>query len=418
MVRVDFSRLPELTNRAYYPYLHDFRRFQVLKGGAGAGKSVHISEKIVYNTLLHRGYNGLACRKVGRDNHDSTFAEVNRTIARWNLGELFEVNRSRGAEEITCTLNGNRLIFRGMDDVEKVKSITFPTGDLVYVWYEEANQGSVEDLRQLNLRLRGKTGEVPKHIMMSFNPIDVDCWLKTEFFDTPMSPERGYVLETTYRDNRFLDDEYKAELERLKDVDMYYYRVYVLNEWGSRNTARVFQNLCLEDFDIPDYQLSNLRYGVDFGFNHASAYEGMGFKDGELYIYKEAYGKGLLNKEFIDRVKEVHVTAFPIVGDSASPDKIQEMNEAGLTVYGAEKGPGSLLRGVDWLKALPKIHIHQTRCPNAAREFVRFKYRELKDGTVVDEVVELDDDTIAATRYAVEDLAKQVEGGHFVLKRR
>lgn len=417
MVRVDFSKLPDVTNPVYYPYLTDYRRFQIYKGGAGAGKSVHVSEKIVYNMIVNRGYNGMACRKTGVDNHTSTFSEMQRTIGRWNLNELFTFNRSRGAEEIICKLNNNRLIFRGMDDVEKVKSITFPTGDLIFVWCEEANQFDLADIRQLNLRLRGTTGPVPKHIIMSFNPIDIDSWIKTEYFDHPIEPSRGYVLETTYRDNRFLDDTYKQELENLQYVDMYYYNVYVLNQWGSLSTAKVFQNLQIHEFELPEYHMQNIRHGVDFGFNHANAYEGMGFKDGELYIYKEVYGKHQMIEDFINDVKKIHVPSYPIVGDSASPDKIQAMNNAGLTVYQAKKGPGSVLRVVDWLKAVPVIHIHATRCPNAAKEMPRIKYRELKDGSVLEEIVEIDDDTLAAIRYAVEDLAENVEAGHFVRKR-
>ena len=417
--KVDFSGLPKITNPVYYPYLTDYRRYQVYKGGAGAGKSVHISEKIDLNVILHRGYNGLVCRKVGRDNHDSTFAELCRTIARWNLDNLFDINRSRGAEEITCKLNKNKIIFRGMDDVEKVKSITFPTGDLVFVWLEEANQFDLADLRQINLRLRGAAGPVPKHVILSFNPVDIDSWLKPEFFDRLMAPADGYVLETTYHDNRFLDDVYKAELEKLKDRDMYYYRVYVLNEWGSIASARVFHNLLIHDFDCTEHHLKNRREGLDFGFNHASAFEGVGFIDGEMYIYKEAYAKGMLNKNFIDLVRPHHTDGKMITGDSASPDKILEFVQAGFPCYGAKKGPGSVERVTDWLKALPKIHIHATNCPNAARELPRIKYRELKDGSIVDEIVELDDDTLAAVRYAVEDLAvAQGDAGHFVLKRR
>lgn len=418
--RVDFTRLPELTNRIYYPYLFDYRRFQVYKGGAGAGKSVHVSEKIDYNVILHKGYNGLVCRKVGRDNHDSTFAELTRTIERWGLSSLFEINRSRGAEEITCKLNGNKIIFRGMDDVEKVKSITFKTGDLCFIWMEEANQFDLSDLRQLNLRLRGTASPVPKHIIMSFNPIDVDSWIKQEFFDHPLEPSRGFILETTYKDNQFLDDVYKAELEGLKDVDEYYYKVYVLNQWGSISTALVYHNLVIHDFDIPDSAMKNLRYGMDFGFNHASAYEGTGFKDGELYVYREAYAKGLINKDWLQLVDKVHTHKdFPITADSAEPDRIAEFNAAGFECYAAKKGEGSLMRGVNWLKALPKIHIHATRCPAAARELPRIKYRELPGGIISDtQIVELNDDTLAAIRYGNEDLVGETGGpAAFAIKR-
>lgn len=417
---IDFTHLYELINPTYRKLLQDYRRFQVFKGGAGAGKSVFVAQNRIYNTIVHRGFNGLAVRKIGCDNHGSTFAELNKVITAWQFDDLFDINRSKGAEEIYCKLNDNMIIFRGLDNVEKIKSVTFKTGDLSWIWFEEASEGCIDDIRQLNLRLRGKKGPTPKHMILSFNPIDTDSYLKAEFFDRKLDTERGFIKETTYLDNQFLDDEYKRELEKLKDTDQYYYQVYVLNQWGARTTARVFNNLKIHDFDIPDYKMQNLRAGADFGFNHASAFERCGFIDGELYIYDEVYVKEKLNKEFIDEIKAIHAIDFAITGDSASPDKIQEMNNAGLKVYPSKKGPDSVRTVVDWLKALPCIHIHASKCPNAAREFTRFKYREFRDGTVSDkEFVELNDDTVAAVRYAVEDMANSIEGsGHFVLKRR
>lgn len=421
MTKVDFSRLPELINSVYYPYLTDYRRAQVFKGGSGAGKSHFIGQNRTYNTVLLKGFNGLVVRKVGRDNHDSTFALLCRVIRDFGLEDLFDINRSKGAEEITCKLNDNQIIFRGLDDVDQIKSVTFRTGDLSWIWVEEADQATLEDYRQLCLRLRGIDGPVPKHIILSFNPIDIDSWIKTEFFDRPLAAEDGFILETTYHDNGYLDDEYIKALENLKNVDEYYYQVYVLNQWGARTTARVFHNIEIHDFDIDEFHFENLRAGADFGFNHANAYIRTGMKDGELYIYGEVYAKQILNSEFITRIKESgHILSRPIIADSANPDKIAEMNAAGLTVYGAKKGPDSLKRGVDYLKALPKIHIHATNCPNAAREFPRFKNRELKDGSVTDDYVEIDDDTIAAVRYAKEDdmPAESPGGGHHILKKK
>lgn len=385
-----------------------------------SGKSVFCSQKIIYNMRYRVGYNGLVLRNTGRDNHDSTFAELQKAIMQFGMLDLFDINHSRGAEEITCKINNNRIVFRGLDDVEKVKSVTFKTGDLVFVWIEEASETAEADFNQLDLRLRGQ-GAIPKHLMISFNPIDITSWLKARFFDFPIAPEDGYILETTYKDNAFLDDAYKKILEGYKDKDYYFYQVYVLNQWGARTTARVFHNVVIEDFEVDWNKLQNLRQGIDFGFNHANAFEQMGFIDGELYIVGEVYAKNMINRVFIQSVKDnlgVMAVELSATADSADPDKISEFNQEGFSVHGAQKGPGSLMAGVNYLKALPKIHIHKTNCPNAAREFVRMKYRELKDGTILDEVVEIDDDTIAAVRYATEDLHASTEGGgHYFIQR-
>jgi phage terminase large subunit len=198
--------------------------------------------------------------------------------------------------------------------------------------------------------------------------------------------------------------------------------VYVLNEWGKRSTATVFHNLVVEDFEVREADLSNRRFGMDFGYNHANALMGVGFKDGELYVWYELYAKHQQNADFIEAAKQSELPMdYTIKADSAEPDKIAQWIEAGYDrCHKVEKGPHSVMRQVDYLKALPKIHVHASRCPNAAREFARFSYRQMKDGRILDnEFVEIDDDTVAAVRYAIEDLLieRQHSSGYFIKRR-
>lgn len=414
-MRVDLSKIYAVVNKKYGPYLDDYRRIQVFKGGAGAGKSVFVAQKIVYNMILKKGYNVMALRKTGRDNHNSTFAEIKKCIGAWDMEDIFKIKSAHGLEEIICKANNNKAVFRGLDDVNKVKSVTFETGDLVCIWVEEADETEEEDYRQLNLRLRG-VGDIPKHIVLSFNPVDVDCWIKKEFFDSPLDPERGFICQSTYTDNEFLDDIYKDELLKLKDIDYYYYSVYVQNQWGARTTATVFHNLKIYDFEVEEHHYQNIRHGIDFGYNHANAFMGCGYKDGELYIFRELYGKQQLNKDFIASAEQSDFEKdYCITADSAEPDKIKEWRNAGFLVYSSKKGPGSLMRGIDYLKSLPCIHIHKSLCPNAAREFPRIKYKQLRDGTILDEIMELNDDTVAAIRYANEEFFLGGGDGDFAI---
>ena len=267
-VTVDLSEVDSYINPVYRPYLEDYRRFQVFKGGAGAGKSVFIGgQKIPYNMLTIPGYNVMALRKVGVDSRNSTFAEIRKGIKAWGLEDLFIVTVS--PMEITCRATGNKCLFFGLDDVEKRKSVTFDTGDLVCIWIEEASEVNEEDLNQLNLRLRGQVvnGSVPKHLIVSFNPIDIDSFLKARFFDRKMSEQEGFVCETTYLDNQFLDEAYKAELLKYKDIDENYFNVYVLNRWGTRSTTTVFHNVSIEDFAVARAgpQQSSLWHGLRVG---------------------------------------------------------------------------------------------------------------------------------------------------------
>lgn len=220
--KIDLSSLPELTNSVYYPYYTNDSRYLVLYGGAGSGKSVFAAQKIIVRTLSEKNHKFLVLRKVGTTIRNSTFAIIRETISQWGLTNEFEVNKTD--MEITCK-NGNKICFSGLDDQEKLKSYHGITG----IWVEEASELEKVDLDQLNLRLRGFTTNY-KQIMITFNPISADHWIKTTFFDTKQ--DNATVLKTTYKDNEFIDDEYKAVLEGYKDTDPYWYSVYALGEWG------------------------------------------------------------------------------------------------------------------------------------------------------------------------------------------
>ena len=219
---IDFSHLPEIVNAVYYPLFWDESRYLVLYGSAGSGKSVFITQKMLKRVIEEKGHKFLVVRKVGKTLRESVFAEFKNTIATWGLGNLFKVNKTDMT--ITC-LNGNQIIFAGLDDVEKLKSISGITG----IWVEEASELDQADLQQLDLRLRGRTNYY-KQIIISFNPVSILHWLKTFFFDNP--PESCRTLKTTYKDNRFLDKEYIRVLLALKDQDPYYYMVYAEGSWG------------------------------------------------------------------------------------------------------------------------------------------------------------------------------------------
>ena len=115
-------------------------------------------------------------------------------IYKWNLGEYFLINKSDMS--ITCKLNKNQIIFKGLDDVEKIKSTTFETGELTDVWIEEASEIEEDDYKQLNVRLRG--GKSKKQIVMSLNPIDINHWIKLKL----INEDKVTYLHTTYKDNR------------------------------------------------------------------------------------------------------------------------------------------------------------------------------------------------------------------------
>ena len=216
---------PNAVNAVFRPLIDCKKRYLVLYGGAGSGKSFFLAQRYLLR-LLAGGHNILAVRKVARTNRDSTFALFRQVIAQWKLNDYFSVRESDC--RIRCTLNGSSVIFAGLDDVEKLKSITFENGVLTDIWIEEASEVEEGDFNQLDVRLRGGTGQ--KQICLSFNPISANHWLKRRFFDR--RDEKAMVLHTTYRDNAFLDEGYRSLLEGYRTSDPYYYDVYCLGQWG------------------------------------------------------------------------------------------------------------------------------------------------------------------------------------------
>jgi phage terminase large subunit len=316
------------------------------------------------------------------------------------LSAYFTVNK---ADMTLTSVNGSQIMLMGLDDVEKLKSIHGITD----IWIEEATEATPDDLKQLNLRLRGQGPQ--KRIILTFNPINQTHWLKAYFFDNPKDNAR--ITRTTHLDNAFLDEEYHKELLALKDEDPYYYSVYALGEWGVLGNV-VFTNVVIEDFEYTEDDFENVCEGMDFGFVHASTIVRLGFRDGEIYAFDELYGKGWTNPDFLTYAGEHFGDAryrMRLTADSAEPDRIEEWNRAGWNVTPAKKGAGSVRFGIDYLAA-KKWHIHASRCPNLAREVQSFKRREDKDGNALDAFVEFNDDAIAAARYATEYLWGQYHG--------
>jgi phage terminase large subunit len=213
-------------NKAFLPYLDNDSRYLVLYGGAGSGKSYFVAERWIYKLLKNSKFNLLVVRNTGKSNRDSTFALIKQIVTKWNLKKYFKINESD--LRIKCLLNENEIIFAGLDDVEKLKSITFSKGELTDIWIEEASEILESDFNQLDVRLRG--AGTKKQIVISFNPIDVNHWLKRKFFDT--KDDNTTVFHSTYKDNDFLDEDYKRLLESYKETDEYYYNVYCLGQWG------------------------------------------------------------------------------------------------------------------------------------------------------------------------------------------
>ena len=275
------------SNKAFSEVHRSKKRYIALKGSAGSGKSVDTAQQYLIRLLKDKGRNLVCIRKSDVTNRDSTYAELTGAIYRLGLDKYFECRLS--PLQIRC-INGNMIIFRGVNDEkqrEKLKSITFQKGKLTDVWIEEATELTQSDFEIIDDRLRGNlpSGQFYQ-IKMTFNPVNKNHWIKKQFFDR--QDENTLTCHSSYLDNRFIDDAYKARMQRRKEVDPDGYRIYGLGDWGEIG-GLVLKNWEVADISQNANDYDDVAIGQDFGFNHANAILQLAIKDDDIYILKEIY---------------------------------------------------------------------------------------------------------------------------------
>ena len=411
MPTIDIGIDPSVFNSIYVPFLEQNNRIQIYFGGASSGKSVFVAQKKVYQHLMYPGEQmprkTLVVRKVHNTVRHSAFAEISNVIKQWGLNEkVFRIIPSK--LEIHRVDGRSSFICAGLDDVDRLKSIQGVTD----VWLEEATETSEDDIKQLNLRLRGKR-DLPKEFVLTYNPISALHHLKRNFHDRKHG--NVSILKTTYKDNKFLDDEDRSEIEKLKEQDPVFYKIYGLGDWGILGNL-VYTNYVIDDFDrkaLFDYR--HMRYGADWGFNHPSCILEVAYKDDEIFICDGIYAKGLTNMELINEakcwLKHRKVGDVRIVADSSEPDRILEFKRAGFSIVGAEKGKDSIKFGIDFLRR-KKRHIHSSM-QDYINEIQSYSYRKDRDGNVLDEPVDMNNHYMDAERYAFERDSKREFGVSF-----
>lgn len=267
MININISK--RVFNDVYLPYLENTDRYLLFYGGGSSGKSYFIAQRFIYKLIHPNRCNLLVVRQTGDTNRRSTFPLLKQVISHWNLAEHFKVNESD--MRIRCKLTGNEVAFAGLDDVEKIKSITFENGELTDIWIEEATECQEADVNQLKVRLRG--GKSKKQMVLSFNPVNIQHWIKKHFIDSGLAT----VCFSTYKDNKFLTDDDRKALEDLKHIDEYTYEVYCLGKWGILGKtvfdARAIQKRLDEipkpikvgyfDYDYDGLKITNIRWVND-----------------------------------------------------------------------------------------------------------------------------------------------------------
>jgi phage terminase large subunit len=282
------------TNLNFFPLYDDQSRYLVMKGGGGSGKSIFAGRKVLERAAENRKHKFLVVRKTAKTLRESCYSQLKQQIADHFPKGMFKC--LDGDIKIINNHNGNEIVFSGLDDVEKLKSIYAITD----IWIEEATELLEEDFDQLDIRCREKPSDY-NQIILSFNPISALHWLKRRFFDN--TPLNCKIHQSTYKDNRFLSPQSIQVLEAFKTTNPYYYSVYCLNQWGVYGNCVFDKELIarrLQEITQPISEGSftyDLTYGIDTKHIIVQNIRWVERAGGIIKIYKQPtdYGRYVLS---------------------------------------------------------------------------------------------------------------------------
>lgn len=403
--------LRSVVGGGYDDFWGDKHRYRVLKGGKGSKKSTTTALNMIFRIMNLPESNLLVVRAVMNTHRDSTFAQLEWAQERLGVKKLW--NNKQNPLEMIYKPTGQKIIFRGMDDVLKLASTTVPRGYLNFVWVEESFEiQSEEDFNKLDQSVA--RGKLPPHlfnqITLTFNPWSETHWLKKRFFD------RQDVLTSTYSTNylcnEHLTPEYHTIMEQLKERNYRRYAVAGLGEWGIAEglifenwESRVFDKDKLGAEDKTEWQYKHF-FGLDYGYtNDPTAFIAFAANpvSKELYIYDEHYETKMLNSDIARMITQKGFAKERIRADAAEPKSNEDLRRMGIgRIQGAVKGKDSVINGITALQEY-KIYVHP-RCENTIKELSSYCWRKDKNENGLNEPEDKNNHLMDALRYAFQDV--------------
>ena len=404
--------LPEVIGAGYGRFWRSRDRYRVVKGGKASKKTSTTALWLIANLMKpeYRQANALVLRKVMDSHRNSTFAQLQWAVRRLHADRWWKITKT--PLEMTYIPTGQKILFRGVDDVLKLAGLTVPHGYLCWVWLEEAFEIDKEDdFDKLDLSV--PRGAVPeplfKQTTITFNPWSERHWLKARFFDDP--PDNALVMTTNHLCNEFLDATDRAIYDRMKEEQPRKYDVAGLGNWGIAE-GLVFENWTVDTFDIKKvteekpWQWRHV-FGLDYGYtNDPTAFIAAAVNPLErvLYIYDEHYEHRMLNTDIAAMILRKGYGKERIRADAAEPKSNDDLRRLGLTrLQPATKGPDSVMHGIAALQEY-RIIVHRA-CWNTAAEMGVYCWKTDKAGKTLNEPVDRDNHLMDALRYAMTDAA-------------
>lgn len=273
---------------------------------------------------------------------------------------------------------------------------------------EEASEFTLNDYTQLTLRLREKK-HMKKQIFLMFNPVSKLNWVYKYFFEHGQKMKNVIVRQSSYKDNKFLDETTRENLELLANRNPAYYKIYALGEFATldklvfpKYEKRLLNKQELRQF--PSY------FGLDYGYvNDPSAFIHckIDAKNKKLYIIEEYVKTGMLNDEIAEIIKRLGYSKEEIFADSAEQKSIAEMRKLGIErIKPAQKGKGSIMQGLQFLMQFDIVI--DERCFKTIEEFDNYTWKKDKNtDEYMNEPVDTYNHCIDSLRYSCSKFYKQ-----------
>ena len=405
--------LPDVIGGGYGGFWRCRSRYRVVKGGKASKKSSTTALWYIYHLMKYPDANLLVVRSVHRTHADSTYAQLRWAIRRLGVEHLWKA--AKEPLELSYLPTGQRILFRGMDNVEKLASTTVERGYLCWVWIEEAFEIAAEaDFDKLDLSV--PRGELPrplfKQTTLTFNPWDENHWLKGRFFDRE-DPD-VYAITTDYRCNEFLDSTDRALYERMRESNPRKYAIAGLGEWG-HSEGLVFENWSVEEFSLGELHREGVRhvFGLDYGYtNDPTAFIAAAVEEEtkRIYLYDEHYQRRMLNEDIAAMIAAKGYQKERIRADAAEPKSNEDLRRLGMCrLQAANKGRDSILSGIARLQEY-RLVVHP-RCVHTAAELRGYVWQaDGRDVVYRNLPCDKDNHLMDALRYAMEDVPRPSVG--------
>ena len=380
------------TNVVYRHLINSDKKIVVEQGGTRSGKTYNILLWIIFEYCTRKENKIITiCRKtfpslratVMRD-----FLEILRTHEIYN-----ENNHNKTSSEYR--LYGNLVEFTSLDQSQKIRG---RKRDLLFI--NEANELFWEDWQQLVFRTQ-------ERIVLDYNPSDEYHWI----YDKVITRSDCDFFKTTYLNNPFLEDAIKIEIERLKETDDQYWKIYGLGEKAG-SIATIFKytevNKIPEGADL-------IAMGMDYGYTNDPTVLASVYRNEEnIYIEEHLYRTQMTTQDIHDFLVDKGFERSLIYADSAEPRLNDELRRMGHNIHPSLKGKDSVNAGIDLLKRY-KIHVLSSST-NAVQEFRNYKWQEDKTGKLINTPVDANNHVIDSCRYATYSLLSRPNFGKYAIR--